>query len=208
MSNVTIGWDNTTPASDGLVGQGDDILRSLKSNVQGALDAEHHFPSAGGAAGAHRLGSARVFVGTSSQVSSADTSGRMMVTSDTSRLYNVSSGMSYPVGGRTYLEAQMYAQTTPRTLSTASRWQLSAMTTVAGGGVNPATFGGVSFPAGAVFNVTVDQVSYSTISIFPVIQATGLTGGLPVVYLYNYDGTLYAGPEVVLHCIAISTATF
>lgn len=100
MSNTTISWNNNTPADTDLVGQGDDTIRSLKSNLQGALDAEHFFPSAGGAAGAHRKGSARVFVGASSEVSSADTDGRLMFNSSISQLVYLNSTASVVVGGR------------------------------------------------------------------------------------------------------------
>lgn len=100
MSNITIGWNNSTPTDSDLVGQGDDVIRSVKSNVQGMLDAEHFFPSVGGAAGAHRRGSARVFVGPSSQVSSADTDGRLMWNSTTSQLNYLSSNTSIVIGGR------------------------------------------------------------------------------------------------------------
>lgn len=100
MSGVTIGWSNTSPTATDLVGQGDDEIRSLKSNLQGALDAEHVFPAAGGLAGVHRAGSARVFVGPSSQVSSADTSGRLMFNSTLSRLVYLDSVSSTLVGGR------------------------------------------------------------------------------------------------------------
>jgi hypothetical protein len=100
MSNVTIGWNNATPTDSDLVGQGDDVIRSIKSNVQAALDAEHFFPSAGGAAGAHRRGSARIYVGPSSEVSSADTDGRMMWNSTTSQLNYLNSSTSVIVGGQ------------------------------------------------------------------------------------------------------------
>lgn len=100
MSNVTIGWNNATPTDSDLVGQGDDVIRSIKSNVQAALDAEHFFPAAGGAAGAHRRGSARIYVGSSSQVSSADTDGRMMFNTTTGQLNYLSSTSSTIVGGR------------------------------------------------------------------------------------------------------------
>lgn len=100
MSNVTIGWNNATPTDSDLVGQGDDVIRSIKSNVQAALDAEHFFPSAGGAAGAHRRGSARIYVGPSSEVSSADTDGRMMFNTSTNQLNYLSSTSSTIVGGR------------------------------------------------------------------------------------------------------------
>lgn len=99
MSNITIGWNNSTPTDSDLVGQGDDVIRSVKSNVQGMLDAEHFFPSGGGAAGAHRRGSARVFVGTSSQVSSADTDGRLMWNTSTNQLNYLNSSSSVILGG-------------------------------------------------------------------------------------------------------------
>lgn len=99
MSNITIGWDNATPGDNDLVGQGDDVIRSLKSNLQGALDAEHVFPSAGGAAGAHRRGSARVFVGPASEVSSADTDGRLMWNSGASTLLYAGSEGLGAIGG-------------------------------------------------------------------------------------------------------------
>lgn len=90
--DIVIGWDETVPAGSESVGLGDDRIRSTKSNVRGALDAEHNFPSSGGSAGAHRLGSARAHFGTQSRVSSGDTDGRLMVASDTSRLFGVGSG--------------------------------------------------------------------------------------------------------------------
>lgn len=100
MSGIQIGWSNTSPTATDLVGQGDDEIRSLKSNLQGALDAEHLYPAAGGYAGIHRAGSARVFVGTSSQVSSSDTNGRLMFNSTLSRLVYLDSASSTLVGGR------------------------------------------------------------------------------------------------------------
>lgn len=100
MSGTTIAFDITTPTATDLVGQGDDAIRSLKSNLQGALDAEHLWPVAGGLSGVHRKGSARVFVGPSSQVSSADTDGRLMFNSTLSRLVYLDSASSTLVGGR------------------------------------------------------------------------------------------------------------
>lgn len=90
MSGVDILWDETSPPGPESVGLGAARIRSLKTSVRNALDAEHHFPSSSSTAGAHRLGSARAFYGTQSQVSSADTTGRLMVTSNTSRLMGVS----------------------------------------------------------------------------------------------------------------------
>lgn len=101
MSGATITWDVTTPSGSSLVGQGPSVFTTMKSSLQSGLDAEHLWPDVGGYAGVHRAGSARVFFGTASQVSSADTDGRLMLTSDTSRLYAVpNSQTSYLIGGR------------------------------------------------------------------------------------------------------------
>lgn len=100
MSGTTISWDNSTPAATDLVGLGDDVIRSLKSNLQGGLSAEHLWPSGGGLSGVHALGSARVFVGTSSQVSSADTSGRLMWNSTSSKLHYVGAEGTAVIAGQ------------------------------------------------------------------------------------------------------------
>lgn len=94
-----IGWDENSPPESASAGLGDDNIRSLKTSVRAGLDGEHVWPSAGGDAGVHRLGSARAYVGTQSQVSSAGTDGRLMWASDTSQLYHVGSGGTSLVGG-------------------------------------------------------------------------------------------------------------
>lgn len=95
-----VSWDTTKPAASEAVGLGDDRMRSILTSAFSALDSEHiwHQESSASTAGAHRLGSARAFVGTQSRVSSSDTDGRMMITSDTSRLFGVGSGGSVLLG--------------------------------------------------------------------------------------------------------------
>jgi hypothetical protein len=90
MSNIQIGWNEATPAVSDLAGNGYAVINSLKSNVRGALDSEHEFPSTGGPAGSHRTGSARAFYGVESTVSALE-NGRLMVSSDNSRLFHVGS---------------------------------------------------------------------------------------------------------------------
>lgn len=62
------------------------------------------------------------FVGTTSQVSSSDTDGRLMFASDKSVLWHVGSTMSYPVGGR----FGVHSHTSHTPLGTATR--VSAIT--------------------------------------------------------------------------------
>jgi len=95
-----IGWDETKPAGQDSLGLGDDEIRSLKTALRSGLDAEHVWPSVGGDAGVHRLGSARVFMGTQSLVSSSGTDGRLMVTSDSSALFHVGSAGTMLLGSR------------------------------------------------------------------------------------------------------------
>jgi hypothetical protein len=105
IGGSNIGWDNATPADTESAGQGDDRIRSMKTSVQQALDNEHNFPAGGGAnTGYHRQGSARAYYGTQSQVS-ATTDGRLMVTSDSSRLFAVNSNGTLFLGGQNVLSA-------------------------------------------------------------------------------------------------------
>lgn len=101
----TIGWNESSPQGSDSLGLGDDEIRSLKTSVRIGLDGEHVWPSGGGDAGAHRLGSARPYVGTQSLVSSAGTDGRLMFTSDTSCLFGVGSGGTSFIGGPTVISA-------------------------------------------------------------------------------------------------------
>lgn len=96
LGGANIGtFDATIPAGSESVGLGDDRIRSTKTVLQQAFDSEHVFASNGGVVGQHRAGSARAFYGPTSQLSASDTStvanGRLMVTSDTTRLYSVNS---------------------------------------------------------------------------------------------------------------------
>lgn len=103
MSNTTVAWNENAPADADVAGFGAADIRSTKTALSTMLGAEHVFPISTGQMGAHKAGSARAFVGSGSQVSSADTTGRMMFDSTTSRLWHVGSGVTYPVGGPGYI---------------------------------------------------------------------------------------------------------
>src|SRR2546430_4044287 len=99
----TIGWDESLPSDSENAGLGDDRIRSLKTSLRIGLDGEHVWPSGGGNVGVHRLGSARAFYAVQSLVSSTGTDGRLMVASDTSRLFHVGSAGTMLLGGAAVL---------------------------------------------------------------------------------------------------------
>lgn len=96
---ATISWDETLPSDSENAGLGDDRIRSLKTSIRVGLDAEHVWPAFGGDAGIHRLGSGRPFYGAQSLVSSTGTDGRLMIASDTSRVFHVGSAGTMFLGG-------------------------------------------------------------------------------------------------------------
>jgi hypothetical protein len=102
IGGIAGAWTPNAPSDSSNVGLGAGDIRSLKTQVQQPLDSEHVFTAAGDTVmGAHRPGSAVAFFGTASRVSSADTDGRIMLTSDTSRLYSVANSQtSMLIGGR------------------------------------------------------------------------------------------------------------
>ena len=103
MPTNNIGWDESKPANTDDLGDGDDEIRSFKTAVRTGLSAEHLWPSSSGAAGAHLLGSARVYVGARSAVSSDGTTGRLMLETDSYSLWGDGAGTSMTLLGHQLL---------------------------------------------------------------------------------------------------------
>ena len=102
MNGSTLSWNEASPANAESAGSGATILRSLQTSIRFGLNDEHNWPSSGGDnVGYHRYGSARPYFGTQSRVSSSGSDGRIMMTSDTSRLFGVGSGGTVLIGGAT-----------------------------------------------------------------------------------------------------------
>src|SRR2546430_4570823 len=95
----TIGWDESLPSDSENAGLGDDRIRSLKTSLRIGLDGEHVWPSGGGDVGVHRLGSAPAFYGVQNLVSSTGADGRLMGSSDTSRVFYVRAARGPFLGG-------------------------------------------------------------------------------------------------------------
>lgn len=127
MSAVSIGWDETAPADSRNAGLGASDIRSILSNIRGGLGAEHVWPTSAGNAGVHKPGSAVAFYGTASQVSSSDTDGRIMVTSDSTNLYAVHSAVTTLIGGRYAVfgeKSYLQADTSVLTSKVTQHWLL------------------------------------------------------------------------------------
>lgn len=194
MSGITIFWNNASPASGDVAGLGDDEIRSLKSNLQGALDAEHVFPSAGGFAGAHRAGSARISVGTTSQLSSADTSGRLFFNSQTSTLHYVGSEGTAFIGGH-------------RVPSLMSSVHVISNTSIMGMSMVSFTLG--SFPSGPIatglayngnfYFASVVTSGVGASACYPMVFNAG--SNAPSVNVYNTAGTPLSGVTVTVNLL-------
>ncbi len=201
MSGTTIGFDCTTPAVGDFASLGPSVIQSFKTSVVSALDAEHGFPASGGLAGYHRAGSARAFVGLSSQISSADTAGRMMAAGQ--KLYYVGSDGTWPIGGRTvpYIESGSLAAS----ITSGHRFASSVTT------------GSTStFLVAAFFGVVFDAVPVVMASFYTSASGTGQVVAIPCkvttsacsVALYDVVNAQYASAAVCIGTVnVVATGT-
>lgn len=101
LGGISVTWNSAVPSVTSQAGVGYQDLQSIKSTLQQVMDSEHVFESTGGSnTGIHRKGSAVVFYGASSAISSTDTNGRLMIDSTNSRLFHVGSGDTRLLGGQ------------------------------------------------------------------------------------------------------------
>ena len=128
-----IGWDEGSPPTTENAGLGAQRIQSLKTSLRQALDSEHNFPSTGGDdVGYHRYGSARPYYGPQSTVSSSGSDGRLMLTSDSSRLFGVGSVSTSLLGGPTVLLAGSFPGSLPQRSYWAVEFGQSAAVHVSG----------------------------------------------------------------------------
>jgi len=179
FGGVSITWDETAPADGRNAGLGAGDIRSIQSNLRGALDNEHVYPSSGGTAGAHRAGSVRVFYDTASRVSSTDTDGRLMFTSNTSNLYAVNSATTVLLGGRYAIHGSSSSYTdgggTLRPNPVTQHWtiEMGMVSLRTNAAFSTLTFLN-TFVQPAVVVVTL-ATSYTTYVNRPVVTAAGAT---------------------------------
>ncbi len=188
MSSTTIAWDETAPADSRNAGLGASDIRSILTNTRGGLDSEHHWPSTAGLHGAHRAGSARAYYGTASQVSSVDTDGRFMFTSDTSVLFGVNSSTTVPLGGRyaTYSHATYSTGGTNRTSAVTQRvkFEFGSALLTTGSALTTVTFTTTNFVFAPHVQITPLQSVDSLVDV-PVIAGAAAT----TLQVINYKVT-------------------
>lgn len=177
------------------MGQGAAKFRSLQTAIQSGLSAEHFWPDTDGQAGAHKLGSARVFVGPASQVSSADTSGRLMFNSTASTLHYVGAEGTALIGGgngigvaagfpaisATSKFVSMY------TAITGNSWPTGPLTTPFLSGSDPHYWATVSTDTASAGSILLGLGVANSVPI-PIVVAQG-AGTSPQVFLLTSQGS-------------------
>lgn len=183
-----LGWDESSPADIDSAGLGDDAIRSLKTTLRIGLDYEHNWPTSGIGAGIHRLGSARAYYAAQSLVSSSGTDGRLMVTSDSSKLFHVGSAGTMFLGSSGAISHGSYIN--PRTY-----WAEESGSTVWATGVQQSTT--IAFPNSGFSGLPV--VTMSILSQLPAASNTinpvlvSLTPTTFVAYHTRNDGVSVGG---------------
>src|SRR5467141_3621518 len=102
LGGANILWNEASPAETDVADAGP--IRSIETSIRNAVGSEHNWIATGGPnTGYHLFGSARPFYDVQSNVSSSGTDARLLVTSDTSRLFHVGSSGTLFLGGQTVL---------------------------------------------------------------------------------------------------------
>lgn len=200
LNGVSLTWDETSPADGESAGLGDDRMRSIKSTVRTGLDAEHNWPSAGGSAvGYHVFGSARPFYGAQSTVSSSGTDGRLMMTSDTSRLFGVGSGGTVFLGGPTVLSLGTFPGSNPQR----SYWAEEFGQAVFSSGSTLVTIPNSGFSGMPYFNVT---LVVPVIGLSAFAQVTAVDASSFVISVLGTSG-VFSTSTATVHWSSRGTRT-
>lgn len=97
MADISGNWNKNMPSGTSLISEGDDLMRQHWGSIQSLVQDEHYFNDSLSSAGIHKPGSARVFFGPSSALSTSGAStndGRLYLESDTGNLMHVGSGVT------------------------------------------------------------------------------------------------------------------
>lgn len=162
---MSITWTEGAPGSRSDVSAGAQAIRDLKVAFADGVEPSMYWPGSGGgsaaSAGEMRLGTFRTYVAAASAVSVGSDTGRLLVTSDTSRFYAIQpSHQTFMVGGTRVLEAWPSARSS-------FRWVLSSGTLTPGSVV---TFG----------------VTYGGLPVVAFAQPYGVVGNVPIALGVEY----------------------
>lgn len=189
---ATIGWDESVPSDSESAGLGDDRIRSLKSSLRLGLAEEHVWGSAGGDVGQHLRGSAKVYVGPQSAVSSAGTEGKLQFASDTSRLFGVGSAGTVLFGGPRVIEMADYPGAVPQR----HQWvEEVGYGVTSSSGSTVVTFPNSGY-SGAPYVFLTQRVT-SSLSLAGILSWTSVSGTVCHVRAVAADASLAADVEFV-----------
>lgn len=205
LSGVTIGWDENDPANTSDVSGGNEAMHSIKTSLRTALDAEHNWPSASGSGfGYHVYGSARPFYGLQSAVSSSGSDGRLMLASDTSRLFGSGSGGTTFFGGPTVPLMGSHPGDVPQR----HMWAEEVGTVAASDITNAAAGYVVTFPNSGfsglpyTFLTLTGPESSGELKTISIVTALGTFSGTQmVIQVYNPNGGIFDQAKVMWRSI-------
>ena len=170
MGNIG-SWNSQMPSNESSIMDGDDLLRSHWSILNAAWAEEHFFSAS--STGVHALGSARPFYGLRSAVSVRPDVARLMLTSDNTQLWSVSSNLSQLLTARPQHLLESFQTATANCI-----WAESNVTQVGLGSGNVPF--GLSYGALPFVQVSV-QTSEHTI-LHPVILAISVSSVSCIAY--------------------------
>jgi hypothetical protein len=189
-------WNQSKPADGDPISSGDDEIRSIKTSLQVGLSEEHEWPSNGVGVGSHKTGSARAYYGLQSNVS-ANQAGRLMVASNSSRLFHVGSDGTMLLGSKLMLSAG----SRPATLGdTRHHWVTEFGSEVITSGSGHA----LTFPNSGYSGAPFLTFSYATSGARAIlIKMTGTSKTGATIVSWTTDDALVTGHT--LHWISIGT---
>jgi hypothetical protein len=189
-------WVETNPPNTEAASLGDDAIRSLKVSIAEGLSTSMYWPGTGGgsaaSAGIMKLGAARTFYGTASQVSVGQ-SGQLMLTSDTSRLYAIPPTGAFVVGSVFGVDAATYP-------GNGVRWHTASGVTLNGSG----TTQGYGVTYNGVPRVTAS--AWTTVDVGVALTVQPYQSGFSV-QAYDKDFAPVAASKVSVLWMSLGTVT-
>jgi len=101
LADITNNWNKSMPSGTSLVSEGDDLMRQHWGTLEDTHKQEHYFNDSVTSAGIHKHGSARIFSGNISNLSTAgaDDANRMFYAVDDQSLHLLGTSVTTKIAG-------------------------------------------------------------------------------------------------------------